>query len=202
MIVVIWIAYCKLHDCCCLSPFNSRPDTSFFWFTSPCKTMRFIVWRRFKWIFLAAILLLLVILFFGILFYSLPVRLLMRSITYYLINHFYPSHTVLLQYFVIGVNFNDCSVSTELHLNEDCEAFLLRSTCCRAYSPFHCNRPQKYAIHSSSDNKAEWYSAFSSHIIITCLLLFFCTFSFAYSIFLVLLLILPKKIKNVKYYIF
>ncbi|KAM9847707.1 myoferlin [Aulostomus maculatus] len=54
-----------------LDPPN-RPDTSFFWFTSPCKTMKFIVWRRFKWIFIASILLVLVILFFGILFYSLP----------------------------------------------------------------------------------------------------------------------------------
>ncbi|XP_056291609.1 myoferlin isoform X2 [Pseudoliparis swirei] len=50
----------------------NRPDMSFFWFTNPCKTMKFIVWRRFKWIFLAAILLLLVLLFLGILFYSLP----------------------------------------------------------------------------------------------------------------------------------
>lgn len=50
----------------------NRPDTSFFWFTNPCKTMKFIVWRRFKWIFILAVVLLLVILFFGILFYSLP----------------------------------------------------------------------------------------------------------------------------------
>ncbi|KAF3708203.1 Myoferlin Fer-1-like protein 3 [Channa argus] len=50
----------------------NRPDTSFFWFTNPCKTMKFIVWRRFKWIFIGVILLLLVILFLGILFYSLP----------------------------------------------------------------------------------------------------------------------------------
>ncbi|XP_072293204.1 myoferlin-like isoform X1 [Eucyclogobius newberryi] len=54
-----------------LEPPN-RPDTSFFWFTSPCKTMKFIVWRRFKWIFIIGVLLLLVILFFGILLYSLP----------------------------------------------------------------------------------------------------------------------------------
>uniref|UniRef100_H3CTB7 Myoferlin n=1 Tax=Tetraodon nigroviridis TaxID=99883 RepID=H3CTB7_TETNG len=53
-------------------PNNSRPDTSFFWFTNPCKTMKFIIWRRFKWIFLLGIILLLVILFLGILFYSLP----------------------------------------------------------------------------------------------------------------------------------
>ncbi|XP_058507903.1 myoferlin [Solea solea] len=50
----------------------NRPDTSFFWFTNPCKTMKFIVWRRFRCIFIGGILLLLVILFLGILFYSLP----------------------------------------------------------------------------------------------------------------------------------
>lgn len=54
-----------------LDPPN-RPDTSFFWFTNPCKTMKFIVWRRFKWIFIGGILLLLVLLFLGIMFYSLP----------------------------------------------------------------------------------------------------------------------------------
>uniref|UniRef100_I3KQ66 Myoferlin n=1 Tax=Oreochromis niloticus TaxID=8128 RepID=I3KQ66_ORENI len=54
-----------------LDPPN-RPDTSFFWFTNPCKTMKFIVWRKFKWIFILGVLLLLVLLFLGILFYSLP----------------------------------------------------------------------------------------------------------------------------------
>lgn len=54
-----------------LEPPN-RPDTSFFWFTNPCKTMKFIVWRRFKCIFIVTILLLLVLLFLGILLYSLP----------------------------------------------------------------------------------------------------------------------------------
>ncbi|XP_071371948.1 myoferlin isoform X1 [Centroberyx affinis] len=54
-----------------LDPPN-RPDTSFFWFTNPCKTMKFIVWRKFKWIFIGVIILLLVLLFLGILLYSLP----------------------------------------------------------------------------------------------------------------------------------
>uniref|UniRef100_A0AAY4D2T6 C2 domain-containing protein n=1 Tax=Denticeps clupeoides TaxID=299321 RepID=A0AAY4D2T6_9TELE len=54
-----------------LDPPN-RPDTSFFWFTNPCKTMKFIVWRRFKWIFIGLIILILVLLFVGILLYSLP----------------------------------------------------------------------------------------------------------------------------------
>ncbi|XP_019902368.2 myoferlin isoform X3 [Esox lucius] len=52
--------------------FPKRPDTSFFWFTNPCKTMKFIVWRRFKWMFIGLIILILVLLFLGILLYSLP----------------------------------------------------------------------------------------------------------------------------------
>ncbi|XP_066534334.1 myoferlin isoform X2 [Hoplias malabaricus] len=54
-----------------LDPPN-RPDTSFLWFTNPCKTMKFIVWRRFKWLFIGGIILILVLLFIGILLYSLP----------------------------------------------------------------------------------------------------------------------------------
>ncbi|XP_061083381.1 myoferlin-like [Conger conger] len=54
-----------------LEPPN-RPEVSFFWFTNPCKTMKFIIWRRFKWIFIGVIVLLLVLLFLGILLYSLP----------------------------------------------------------------------------------------------------------------------------------
>lgn len=50
-----------------------RPETSFFWFTNPCKTCKFIVWRKFKWLFLGFIVLILVLLFIGILLYSLPV---------------------------------------------------------------------------------------------------------------------------------
>lgn len=49
-----------------------RPETSFFWFTNPCKTCKFIVWRRFKWLFIGLVVLILVLLFLGILFYSLP----------------------------------------------------------------------------------------------------------------------------------
>uniref|UniRef100_W5KXZ3 Myoferlin n=1 Tax=Astyanax mexicanus TaxID=7994 RepID=W5KXZ3_ASTMX len=45
----------------------NRPDTSFLWFTNPCKTMKFIVWRRFKWVFIGGIILILVLLFIGIL---------------------------------------------------------------------------------------------------------------------------------------
>ncbi|TRY56790.1 hypothetical protein DNTS_035606 [Danionella cerebrum] len=54
-----------------LEPPN-RPDTSFLWFTNPCKTMKFIVWRRYKWLFIGLVFLILVILFIGILLYSFP----------------------------------------------------------------------------------------------------------------------------------
>ncbi|KAI1886869.1 hypothetical protein AGOR_G00200230 [Albula goreensis] len=49
-----------------------RPETSFFWFTNPCKTMKFIVWHRFKWLFIGFLIVLLVVLFIAILLYSLP----------------------------------------------------------------------------------------------------------------------------------
>lgn len=51
----------------------SRPETSFLWFTNPCKTMRFIVWRRFKWVIIGLLLLLILLLFVAVLLYSLPV---------------------------------------------------------------------------------------------------------------------------------
>uniref|UniRef100_A0A671LQH0 Myoferlin-like n=1 Tax=Sinocyclocheilus anshuiensis TaxID=1608454 RepID=A0A671LQH0_9TELE len=44
-----------------LDPPN-RPDTSFLWFTNPCKTMKFIIWRRYKWLFIGLILLILILL--------------------------------------------------------------------------------------------------------------------------------------------
>ncbi|NWW70970.1 MYOF protein, partial [Climacteris rufus] len=53
----------------------NRPDTSFLWFTNPCKTMKFIVWRRFKWVFIGLIILLILLLFVAVLLYSLPVRI-------------------------------------------------------------------------------------------------------------------------------
>uniref|UniRef100_A0A671PGU1 Myoferlin-like n=1 Tax=Sinocyclocheilus anshuiensis TaxID=1608454 RepID=A0A671PGU1_9TELE len=49
-----------------LDPPN-RPDTSFLWFTNPCKTMKFIIWRRYKWLFIGLIILILVLLFLEIL---------------------------------------------------------------------------------------------------------------------------------------
>uniref|UniRef100_A0A8D1GLH1 Myoferlin n=1 Tax=Sus scrofa TaxID=9823 RepID=A0A8D1GLH1_PIG len=62
-----------------LDPPN-RPETSFLWFTNPCKTMKFIVWRRFKWVILGLLVLLIVLLFVAVLLYSLPNYLSMKIV--------------------------------------------------------------------------------------------------------------------------
>lgn len=65
-----------------LDPPN-RPDMSFLWFTNPCKTMKFIIWRRYKWLFIGLIFLILVILFIGILLYSFPNYISMKIVKPY-----------------------------------------------------------------------------------------------------------------------
>uniref|UniRef100_A0A8D2Q8W8 Dysferlin n=1 Tax=Varanus komodoensis TaxID=61221 RepID=A0A8D2Q8W8_VARKO len=50
-----------------------RPETSFLWFTSPYKTLKYILWRRFKWLFLVFLLLFVLLLFLGIFIYAFPV---------------------------------------------------------------------------------------------------------------------------------
>ncbi|GAA6104320.1 dysferlin isoform X1 [Tachysurus ichikawai] len=49
-----------------------RPETSFLWFSSPYKTLRFILWRRFKWLILGLIILFFILLFLGVFLYSFP----------------------------------------------------------------------------------------------------------------------------------
>ncbi|KAM6441107.1 dysferlin isoform 3-T3 [Liasis olivaceus] len=49
-----------------------RPETSFLWFTSPYKTLKYILWRRFKWVFLIFLILFIVLLFLGIFIYAFP----------------------------------------------------------------------------------------------------------------------------------
>nr|XP_041571493.1 dysferlin isoform X7 [Taeniopygia guttata] len=49
-----------------------RPETSFLWFTSPYKTLKFILWRRYKWVLILAILLFILLLFLGIFIYAFP----------------------------------------------------------------------------------------------------------------------------------
>ena len=49
-----------------------RPETSFLWFTSPWKTFRHIIWRRYKWYFIGFLILLLILLLVFLFIYSLP----------------------------------------------------------------------------------------------------------------------------------
>ncbi|XP_078137887.1 LOW QUALITY PROTEIN: dysferlin [Centroberyx gerrardi] len=49
-----------------------RPETSFLWFSSPYKTLKFILWRRFKWVIILFIFLFLIFLFFGVFLYAFP----------------------------------------------------------------------------------------------------------------------------------
>uniref|UniRef100_A0A2K5XCS0 Dysferlin n=1 Tax=Mandrillus leucophaeus TaxID=9568 RepID=A0A2K5XCS0_MANLE len=49
-----------------------RPDTSFLWFTSPYKTMKFILWRRFRWAIILFIILFILLLFLAIFIYAFP----------------------------------------------------------------------------------------------------------------------------------
>ncbi|XP_017292966.1 dysferlin isoform X5 [Kryptolebias marmoratus] len=49
-----------------------RPETSFLWFSSPFKTLRFIVWRRFKWLIVLFVVLFFIVLFLGVFLYAFP----------------------------------------------------------------------------------------------------------------------------------
>lgn len=56
---------------CCYS----RPATSFRWFTSPLKTLRYIIWRNYKWIIIGVLITLLIVAAIVIFLYSMPVSL-------------------------------------------------------------------------------------------------------------------------------
>jgi len=50
----------------------NRPATSFLWFTSPFKTLKYIIWRHYKWYIIGGLLLLLIIAIVLIFLYALP----------------------------------------------------------------------------------------------------------------------------------
>ncbi|KAJ8392183.1 hypothetical protein AAFF_G00077510 [Aldrovandia affinis] len=57
-----------------------RPETSFLWFSSPYKTLKYILWRRFKWVIIGFIFLFFIILFLGVFLYSFPNYAAMRMV--------------------------------------------------------------------------------------------------------------------------
>ncbi|XP_063963953.1 myoferlin-like [Lytechinus pictus] len=54
-----------------LDPPN-RPETSFLWFTSPWKTLKYIIWHNYKWYILGFLLLLLLVAFIVLIIYNVP----------------------------------------------------------------------------------------------------------------------------------
>lgn len=53
--------------------FYSRPATSFAWFSSPFKSLRYILWRRFKWKIIAFLVIVLLVALVALFFYAAPV---------------------------------------------------------------------------------------------------------------------------------
>ena len=49
-----------------------RPETSFLWFTSPWKTLKFIIWHNYKWYIIGFLLTLILIAFIILFIYSVP----------------------------------------------------------------------------------------------------------------------------------
>ncbi len=55
-----------------LDPPN-RPALSFFWLTSPWKTFKFIIWKKYKWQIIFVILVILIIIMIVVFVYTAPV---------------------------------------------------------------------------------------------------------------------------------
>ncbi|EDO43088.1 predicted protein, partial [Nematostella vectensis] len=51
----------------------NRPATSFLWFTSPFKTLKYIIWRNYKWLIIGLLILIVIIALVVIFVYSMPV---------------------------------------------------------------------------------------------------------------------------------
>ena len=50
----------------------SRPDNSFFWFFSPMKSLRLIIWRHYKWNFIRGIIFIFLVGLVLLFFYASP----------------------------------------------------------------------------------------------------------------------------------
>ncbi|ESN93713.1 hypothetical protein HELRODRAFT_157808 [Helobdella robusta] len=49
-----------------------RPDTSFLWFMNPLKTLKYIIWKNYKWLIIKLIILLIFVIFLVLFFYNFP----------------------------------------------------------------------------------------------------------------------------------
>ena len=60
--------------------FYSRPATSFAWFSSPFKSLRYILWRRYKWKIIVFLVIVLVVALVVLFFYAAPVSCLVSEL--------------------------------------------------------------------------------------------------------------------------
>lgn len=51
---------------------HSRPDTTFLWFLSPLKAIRYLICHRYKWLIIKIVLAMLLLLMLGLFLYSMP----------------------------------------------------------------------------------------------------------------------------------
>ncbi|KAJ0026629.1 hypothetical protein NQD34_017629 [Periophthalmus magnuspinnatus] len=49
-----------------------RPDTTFLWFLSPLKAVRYLICTRYKWLIIKVLLALLLLIMLGLFLYSMP----------------------------------------------------------------------------------------------------------------------------------
>eukprot|EP00064_Thunnus_orientalis_P001895 superscaffoldBa00000130_g1899 len=52
--------------------YTFRPDTTFLWFLSPLKAIRYLVCNRYKWLIIKIVLALLLLIMLGLFLYSMP----------------------------------------------------------------------------------------------------------------------------------
>lgn len=66
--------YILTNSSLCLFPsiFASRPDTTFLWFLSPLKAIRYLVCNRYKWLIIKIVVALLLLIMMGLFLYSMP----------------------------------------------------------------------------------------------------------------------------------
>jgi len=53
-------------------PPPNRPDTSFLWFLNPLKTLKYIIWRNYKWIIIQLIIIIIFLIFFLVALWAFP----------------------------------------------------------------------------------------------------------------------------------
>ena len=54
------------------TPTPRRPDVCFMWLIGPWKTLKYVIWRNYKWAIIKALFVALFVAFVGLLLYAMP----------------------------------------------------------------------------------------------------------------------------------